>query len=40
MTVDTLRQTMSEDEFMRWSVFHGRKAQKQELAMMQAKARG
>jgi hypothetical protein len=32
MTVATLRRTMSAFEFMQWSVYYGRKAQRQELA--------
>lgn len=40
MTVAQLRETMPQDEFMRWTVFHGRKQQKQELEMLKAKARG
>ena len=39
MTVDQLRRDMSAEEFMRWSVYHGRRAQKQELAMLKAKAK-
>ena len=33
MTVERMRREMSQDEFMRWAVFHGRKAQRRELAM-------
>lgn len=32
MTVDELRARMTNDEFMRWSVYFGRKTQRQELA--------
>ncbi len=32
MTVDYMRQVMSSDEFTRWGVFYGRKAQRAELA--------
>ncbi|MFI1195515.1 hypothetical protein ACH4T9_19970 [Micromonospora sp. NPDC020750] len=31
-TVEELRESMTQDEFVRWSVFHGRKAQRAELA--------
>ena len=40
MTVGRLRQEMSAEEFMRWSVYYGRKAQRQELATLQAKQKG
>ncbi len=33
-TVDELRQSMGQDEFVRWAVYHGRKAQRRELAAM------
>lgn len=39
MTVAHLRATMDEGEFVRWSIFHGRKAQRQELAHKMAKHR-
>ena len=32
MTVAQLRQEMGHDEFVRWGVYHGRKAQEQQLA--------
>jgi hypothetical protein len=32
MTVGALRQQMSADEFMRWGIWHGRRAQAQQLA--------
>lgn len=32
LTVAQLRQQMSADEFMRWGVWHGRRAQVQQLA--------
>lgn len=32
LTVAQLRHTMSADEFMRWGVWHGRRAQVQQLA--------
>lgn len=38
MTVARLRAEMSAEEFMRWSVYYGRLAQKQELEMAKAKA--
>lgn len=31
MTVGELRDRMSQDEFVRWSVYHGRRAQREEL---------
>ena len=37
MTVGRLRAEMSQDEFMRWGVYYGRKAQREELAQLQAK---
>lgn len=40
MTVGQLQDTMSADEFGRWQVWHGRRAQKQELEMAKAKAKG
>lgn len=39
MTVARLQQEMSEAEFVAWSVFLGRRQQRQQLAEMQAKAR-
>ncbi|QJY51249.1 hypothetical protein [Pseudonocardia broussonetiae] len=38
MTVARLRREMTAQEFMEWGVYYGRKAQKQELAMLQAKS--
>lgn len=35
MTVADMRARMSEDEFVRWTVFHGRKAQRRQLAAKQ-----
>lgn len=32
MTVARLRREMSQEEFMRWSVFYGRKGQRMQLA--------
>lgn len=40
MTVAQLRRGMTAQEFMQWGVYYGRKAQKQELAMLQAKGGG
>lgn len=37
MTVDRLRREMSMSEYTYWSVYFGRKAQKQELARLRAK---
>lgn len=34
MTVDELRHRMSEEEFVRWGVYLGIKAQRQQLANM------
>lgn len=39
MTVDRLRADMSNDEFVRWSVFYQRKAQREEQALNEAKRR-
>lgn len=38
-TVEELRESMTQDEFVRWMVYHGRKAQRQELAMKTRGAR-
>lgn len=40
MTVAQLRREMSAQEFMQWGIYYSRKAQKQELAMLQAKTKG
>lgn len=32
MTVDELRVRLSQEEFVRWVIYHGRKAQRMELA--------
>lgn len=32
MTVERLRQEISNDEFIRWCVYFGRRAQRQEIA--------
>ena len=37
MTVEEMRERMSNEEFVRWSVYYGRKAQREELAMKSAK---
>lgn len=37
MTVEEMRNRMSHDEFVRWGVYHGRKAQRRELAEKKAK---
>lgn len=37
MTVATLRATMSAQEYMRWAVYFGRKAQREQLAVMRAR---
>lgn len=36
MTVDEMRQRMSGDEFLYWSIYYARKAQRQELEMRRA----
>ncbi len=36
MTVDQLRRRMSQREFMQWSVYFGRKAQRQEMEAIRA----
>lgn len=33
MTVGRLREDMSAEEFMRWTVYYGRKAQREEMAL-------
>jgi hypothetical protein len=37
MTVHKLRSTMSNDEFVHWAIYYGRKAQRQELATKMAR---
>lgn len=37
MTVDRMRREVSAREFMQWSVYYSRKAQKQELASKQGR---
>ena len=39
MTVDQLRRSMSSDEFLRWSVYHARRAQRIELEHLKAQQR-
>lgn len=39
MSVATMREEVSADEWLRWSIYYGRKAQKQELAAEKAKAK-
>jgi len=36
MTVATLRATMSNDEFVRWSIYYARIAQREELERLKA----
>lgn len=33
MTVERLRTEMSQDEFVRWNIYYGRKGQRRELEM-------
>lgn len=40
MTVGELHDRVGNDEFVRWQVWHGRKAQRQELAAKMAKHGG
>lgn len=37
MTVEEMRERMSNEEFVRWGVYFGRKAQREELAMKQGR---
>lgn len=39
MTVEEMRERMSNREFVAWSVYFGRKAQREELAMKSAQGR-
>lgn len=39
MTVARLRAELSNDEYVSWSVYYGRRAQRQELAIKEAEAR-
>lgn len=40
MTVGELESTMSNDEFVRWSVYHAKKNQKAQLEQLKAKRKG
>lgn len=40
MTVAELEATMSNDEFVRWAVYHGKKNQKAQLEAMKARRKG
>lgn len=40
MSVAQMREEVSGDEWLRWSIYYGRKAQAQELAAEKAKAKG
>ncbi|XTZ16417.1 hypothetical protein ACQSSU_03165 [Micromonospora echinospora] len=40
MTVAALRAEMTNDEFLRWSIYYARKAQRAELEMLKAKGGG
>ena len=37
MTVGRLRQEMSSDEFTRWCIYYGRKAQQEDIARQKAR---
>lgn len=37
MTVSRLRDEMSNAEYVRWSVYYGRKAQREEMALAEAR---
>jgi hypothetical protein len=39
MTVAALRAEMTNDEFLRWSVYYARKRQQEELEMLKARGR-
>lgn len=39
MTVAELRERMPNDEFVAWSIYHGRRSQQEELATKQAQAK-
>jgi hypothetical protein len=39
MTVARLRAEMSNDEYLRWGIYYGRKAQREELAVKRAQWR-
>lgn len=38
MTVARLRREMSAEEFMRWGVYYGRKAQRREMEVLRARS--
>lgn len=38
MTVARLRAELSNDEYLRWGIYFGRKAQRDELELLKAKA--
>lgn len=40
MTVAELENTMSNDEFLRWSVYHAKKNQRSELEQLKSKRKG
>jgi hypothetical protein len=40
MTVADIEETMSNDEFVRWAVYYGKKRQREQLEMLKAKRRG
>lgn len=40
MTVDRLRAEMPAEEFMRWGIYYGRKAQREELERMKGGGHG
>ncbi len=35
-----MRERMSQDEFIRWGIYHGRKSQREDLEFQKAKGRG
>jgi hypothetical protein len=37
MPVGRLRHEMSSDEFMRWGIYYGRKAQREDVALQKAR---
>lgn len=39
MTVADMRARMSQDEYVRWGVYYGRKAQREELELKRAQGR-
>lgn len=40
MTVGELEDTMSNDEFVRWSIYYARKRQREQLEALKAKRKG